>query len=932
MDSLYSRARRLGRALLLTLAVVALATAADAQQLGRSLQNALSVAAPADLLEVIVTFEGEGPLTVQQRSALSGLGLGGVLMNNLPIAGVVATPAQISQIVGLPGVRSVWHNDALQYENDGPTALTGVDRLRTDASLRNALGMPFSGRGIGVLVNDSGVDGTHPDIKYPDHVVQNVLAQTNLHSLSDLLPVTYTEGVANTDIGGGHGTHVAGIIGGNGAQSAGTYEGVAPGADIIGYGSGAGLFILDTIGGFDYALTHQFQYNIRVISNSFGNTGDIGTDFDPNDPTNVATKALADRGVIVVFSAGNSGPGESTVTGNFKKAPWVVMVGAGDDLGALASFSSRGLKDNGGTVVVGGETFEWSDRPTVVAPGVDVVSARASLGSTEPATDIEPGFAPFYASLSGTSMACPHVSGIVALMLEADPTLDVYDVRRILQTTATNMPGRESWETGAGYVNAHAAVAHVLGQPVGSLATVNGFRTFDANAILVEGASFDASVFFVPVGEPETVPFEVGADVAIVKARAQVSENTVAIVLTSPSGKRYGSGITLPVLGEIASVSAPGEAGTWTYSVSGIGGLSGQDVDPLGVTNGYAVPGTVTARIMLVETGGFAGLGDIAGHPARGFIETAIIERLADGATASGFAPDAPLTRADLADYLVMGTGVRQATPGAVPAFADATGDLRPFAEAVTAQGAALKDLRGSAPGLVRLRNGAFDAAGTVTRAELATSLVAALGLHEVASGYSGTVSATFNGERIALTDSDAIPADLRGYVQLALDAGLLNAQFGITQGPFDLEPTVTATFGPTATVTRADYAVAAVRLFGLYDSADPSAASAGDGESVLPGIPALATAVESGLDLEGAAPNPTAGATRIAFTLAQAGPTRLAVYDLLGREVAVLADGQLAEGRHEVRLDAGALASGTYVYRLQAGTEALTGRMTVTR
>ena len=67
-------------------------------------------------------------------------------------------------------------------------------------------------------------------------------------------------------------------------------------------------------------------------------------------------------------------------------------------------------------------------------------------------------------------------------------------------------------------------------------------------------------------------------------------------------------------------------------------------------------------------------------------------------------------------------------------------------------------------------------------------------------------------------------------------------------------------------------------------------------------------------------------------FTLAQAGPTRLAVYDLLGREVAVLADGQLAEGRHEVHLDAGALASGTYVYRLQAGTEALTGRMTVTR
>ena len=126
----------------------------------------------------------------------------------------------------------------------------------------------------------------------------------------------------NTDILGGHGTHVAGTVGGNGAMSSGLHAGVAPGADIIGYGSGAALFILDTLGGFDYALTHQFDYNIRVISNSFGNNGDVGTPFNPDDPTNIATKKLADRGVITVFSSGNSGSGECQITGNFKKAPW----------------------------------------------------------------------------------------------------------------------------------------------------------------------------------------------------------------------------------------------------------------------------------------------------------------------------------------------------------------------------------------------------------------------------------------------------------------------------------------------------------------------------------------------------------------------------------------------------------------------------------
>ena len=419
----------------------------SAKSLGPEISQLLTQATEQDVFEVIVTFEGNKAVDSELMSVIQSAGvLGGVSLKSLPMVGITATKAQIEAIYASDKVRSIWYNAPLSLENDGSTQITGVDRLRADSSLRHK-GMPYSGRGIGVVVNDSGVDGTHGDIKYPNHVVQNVLAQTNLNSLSSVLPITYQEDVDNTDIAGGHGSHVAGIIGGNGAMSSGKYQGVAPGAKIIGYGSGAGLFILDTLGGFDYALTHQFDYNIRVISNSFGNTSDTGTDFNPDDPTNIATKKLADNGVIVVFSAGNSGSGEGTITGNFKKAPWVITVAAGDKTGNLASFSSRGVKGKGGVVSINGEQLEWQDRPTITAPGVDVISARASLSSlstlslADDSEIMDINHVPYYTSMSGTSMAAPHISGIVALMLEANPNLTWREVKTILQETATNMPG-----------------------------------------------------------------------------------------------------------------------------------------------------------------------------------------------------------------------------------------------------------------------------------------------------------------------------------------------------------------------------------------------------------------------------------------------------------------------------------------------------------
>ena len=922
-------ARLRGLVFLVSLLAALPASAQGGAVLGPSLQEVLDVAGPLTPVEVVVTFDQQGPLSAVQRTALSALGGGGVFFESLPIAGIVALPAQVGQIAQLPGVASVWLNEELDVYNDRDRAITGVDRLRADETLRTTAGLPFTGRGVAVLVNDSGIDATHADLPYGTKVLENVQAVTNLNALSTLLPITYLEGTPNTDTNSGHGTHCAGTVAGLGVRSGGLYEGVAPGASLVGYGSGGGLFILDGLGGFDYAITHQtsFEDPIRVITNSWGSDGE----FEPESPIVHASYRAYQRGIVTLFAASNSGPGEDTHN-IYAQAPWVLSVGAGDALGALADFSSRGQKDESYDFqTYDGQTWTYTNDVSVVAPGVDVISTRAitngtANGGEADAEAIDPAHLPFYTMISGTSMATPHVAGIVALLLEANPALRPLAVKRILQRTATNMPGREPWEAGAGYVNAHAAVAAALGQPVGARALVNSMANFRSEARLYDAGSVPVSVLFSPVGEPETVTFEVGPDVTLVKARAAVPANTVALVLTDPAGRRYGSGITLPVLGEVAAVSAPGVAGTWTVSVSGIGSVSGVPTDPLGVTNGAAVPGQIDATVSLVATDGFVGLDDVAADdPARGAIEAAVIERLADGATTRAFRPAARLRRSELARYLVMGVGVRQAVPSDVPAFPAVGGALQPFVEAVTASGAALKDRDGTGPGLMPLIRGEVEPDRGVRRMELAFSLVAALGLDAVAAGYEGDVVATYDGQRVVLADSDEILPQYRGHVQLALDAGLLGARFAVDGAA------VTATFDPRTFATRAEYAAAAVALFDVYDAADPAAFAPG-GSAAFASAPSAVSAADDALALHANAPNPFGSETRIAFTLGAAGPARLAVYDLLGREVAVLADGPLGEGRHEVRLAADGLASGTYVYRLSAGGESLVRQMVVVR
>ncbi len=213
-----------------------------------------------------------------------------------------------------------------------------------------------------MMVIDSGVDATHADLQFGTKVIQNVQTIVGAGTLPGFTSNISIENVPNTDQSVGHGTHCAGIIGGTGIRSGGQYAGVAPGAKIIGSGLGAGLFVLNAIGAWEWGLANQYNYNIRVVSNSYGGSGD----FNPNNPITIASKMAYDRNIAVVFAGGNSGPGKGTYN-PYAKAPWVIGVAAGTKEGGLAGFSSRGLPRD--ERLTNENALDDFDAPTITAPG-----------------------------------------------------------------------------------------------------------------------------------------------------------------------------------------------------------------------------------------------------------------------------------------------------------------------------------------------------------------------------------------------------------------------------------------------------------------------------------------------------------------------------------------------------------------------------------
>ena len=668
--------------------------------------------------------------------------LGGTRYRELPMIALTAKRSQIISISHLPAVRSIYGNRTLQPTVDPYLAMTGTERVRRDNDLtKKNIGIPVSGRNVTVAVLDTGLDGTHSDLS--GRVVQNVkLLDTQSLSIGFTEPIN-VEGLPNTDQAYGHGTFVAGLIAGSGVRSGGKYGGVAPGANLIGLSAGD-LNLSYVLSGFDYLLSRGASLNARVLNCSFS----ANTVFDTNDPVNVATKMLTDRGVNVVFSAGNTGSGQHTLN-PYAVAPWVVSVGATNELGQLANFSSRG--DMGSTLF----------RPTIVAPGVNVVSLRSAgasvtgtLGVIEADTKrLNPAELPFYTTASGTSFSAPQVAGTIALMLEANPSLTPRQVRDILQRTATILPAYFQHEVGAGMLNAHAAVLEAAFPQ----RRMGMFRaTLDQGQVsFISEAMQPINGFVSPLGSYST-NVNVPADAVLASVLASwgplSSASDLSLYLYNASGVEVGKAIT---------ANQPGLMGKhegYSLRSPAAGALRVQLSQSLGA--GQPVIGA-----MEVTRAEYAPLSDLDGLSAerRGDIQQAL-RRFTLTPYGKHFRPDFGVTRADLAAALVKGTRVPQYLPGK-PTFTDVT-DSTTMLFVESAQ---------SAPGGALFTDVTSD--GKFRPDDYATRLAAAVALVR-AAGLQGKVSAAAL-QPLGVKDASEIPIALRGYVSVALDYGLLVAEGG---------------------------------------------------------------------------------------------------------------------------------------------------------
>lgn len=472
MSSLRTRVAALTCTAALTLTCAAVtpapagATAPVPDRPGLSLLHSTGLAADRDALG-IATF-GTVP-TAAQVAALRDLGLVVQPMEALPLALVHGEVGALTEAVRAGVARDVYPDEELAYHDT--TSSNVVSSSVGAAKELRAKG--FTGKGVTVGVVDSGCDGTHPDLeKRIEHnvtLVSGEYANQEPNEDNTVVVGIGTTPYNNSDIGSGHGTHVAGIIAADGSTGP-AHLGVAPDAKLACFGIGAVITTTAVVTAYDYMLRKKNMLGIDVINNSWGNSF---RQYDPKDPVNVATRAVTRRGATVVFSAGNSGyeNGEASVS-PFNQAPWVISVAANDVERVRGSFSSNGARfDNlqAERIGKGGHTVALGDRlgltwPDISAPGVDISSTCDSTG-----TVIGPCPPGENAEASGTSMSAPHIAGAAAVLKGVRPALSARQVRAALTATASPVNDAEGnpvpqWQVGFGHVNLDRAVDLVRGE------------------------------------------------------------------------------------------------------------------------------------------------------------------------------------------------------------------------------------------------------------------------------------------------------------------------------------------------------------------------------------------------------------------------------------------------------------------------------------
>jgi serine protease AprX len=455
----YFAPRRVALALALSLLLVtgaaitpAAAPAPAALETAPGLDPGLSLVGTA-VQKVIVTGRGALAALVERH--------GGRVTSMLPLVHGVAAdvPAdRLGALVAEGGVTAVTADRTAFFEEYTYDETTTASNFARTAGATQAWADGNFGAGIGVAVLDTGVSP------------QNDFAGRLIHG-PDL------SGEGTTIDNYGHGTVMAGIIAGSGAdsmnRSGGSFTGVAPAAHVVAVKAAGRNGVVDVstmLQAMHWISAYRTQYNIRVLNLAWG----VHSTQDPSvDPLNYAVQRLWREGIVVVVAAGNSGPNAGTIT-KPGDDPVVLTVGAMNDQG-----DADPSNDNVPQWSSRGPTAAGLTKPDLVAPGRTIISQRA-LGSHVEEAYPRATMAPSYIKGSGTSQASAVASGVVALLLAARPELTPDQVKALLVSTAAPLPTGDANRQGAGRLRYHVAVATPAPEATQEL-TATGLGSIEAS-------------------------------------------------------------------------------------------------------------------------------------------------------------------------------------------------------------------------------------------------------------------------------------------------------------------------------------------------------------------------------------------------------------------------------------------------------------------